>query len=221
MTFGTLDMTRSSKKAARQEAARCAIEYLKSQNLWPDVAGISGIKKKKPSSLQGTQIPAHVIPWTSHDDDACMTFSSSPPCSASASSSLSYAQRVSDLARTLSLGSPEWRYTPSPSPDFHTVACFFSMPGAHAGPIGQVRNILGRKKAKDECARLTLAYLEELERLRIERAMRVMGVVRDGEGEGEGEGVDGKGGKRLEQLGLEESDAHLDVEFQDAMEVLG
>ncbi|EAT81248.2 hypothetical protein SNOG_11540 [Parastagonospora nodorum SN15] len=164
-SFGSLTATRSSKKAARQEAARCAVEHFKETGEWPTDAG--GIKKKKKSSTAQSDTPA------TH----CRFPSASPPSS---------------------LGPPEWRFSP-PSPDapqFHTVACYFANGGAHAGPIGEVRNVLGKKKAKEECARLTLAYLEEVRRYRVECGRRVLEGVVGGEGVLDGavgRGWDGEG----------------------------
>jgi hypothetical protein len=220
-TFGSLDTTRSSKKAARQEAARCAVEHFKSLGLWPDDAlDVGGIKKK--TKIQGSEVP-ELIPLTPTPNSHRPSITSTTPASP-ASASGSYPQRVARLAVTLSLGTPEWRYTPSAAPDFHTVACYFPIGGgAHGGPIGEVRNVLGKKKAKEECARLTLTYLEEVHRYRIECGMRMLEGIKGGEevvSAALGKVAEGEAGVRMEVDGKEESDDDNDLEFEDAMEDL-
>jgi hypothetical protein len=170
--FGSLESLHSSKKAAHRTAARHAVEYFKAKGVWPEeTTDVGGIKKKKKAQPHLQEL----------------TFSTSPenkkPSTAStATISTSYPQAVAQLAVALSLGSPEWRYTPSPlDPSFLTVSCYFKDGGQHAGPIGEVRNILGKKKAKEECARLTLDYLKEVQELRLAYGQRMMQGVNGGE----------------------------------------
>lgn len=61
----------------------------------------------------------------------------------------------------------------------------------HEGPIGEVRNVYGKKRAKEECARLVVGYLEGVRERRREEGRRrmMMGVV-VGAVEGEGRGED-------------------------------
>lgn len=84
----------------------------------------------------------------------------------------------------LNLGTPEWCFThEDPAvPDIHTVFCSFKNSGGHEGPIGEVRNIFGKKKAKEECARLTLQYLTELKEKREEFGRRMMAGINRGVG---------------------------------------
>lgn len=103
---------------------------------------------------------------------------------------------------------------PNPlDPDFHTVSCFFSSGGAHEGPIGEVRNVYGKKKAKEECARLTLEYLEKVHRKRVafgEEMMRGISM---------GDGVGNMVVKREVEGEVEMRDGSEDeMEFEDAVE---
>lgn len=190
--FGSLESLHSTKKDARREAARYAIEYFQAQGQWPeDVSSAGGIKKKK-KEAPSTTTTQPVVPPEATTTPTPLPLTSTP----------SYAQQVAHLAATLSLSTPEWHYTPHPSDkDFHTVSCFFTRGGPHQGPIGTVRNVFGKKKAKEECARLTLEYLNEVHRQRISYgekmlegiggAEEVVGVAvgmrgMDGEGEGGG-----------------------------------
>ena len=54
------------------------------------------------------------------------------------------------------------------------MACFFRNAGKHEGPIGEVRNVFGKKKAKEECARLTVEYLGRVRDGRVEAGMRLV-----------------------------------------------
>ncbi|KAF3002366.1 hypothetical protein E8E13_000255 [Curvularia kusanoi] len=154
--FSTLDALFSSKKAARQHAAGCAVAHLKEAGRWPESVSGSGIKKRKATST--------------------------PPLgSASAPAGSSAAAQVQALAHSLGFESPEYRFQTdggaAAAPDLHTVSCFFRNGGRHAGPIGEVRNVFGRKKAREECARLVLGYLEEVRRERLKVAE---GLIRNG-----------------------------------------
>ncbi|OAK97787.1 hypothetical protein IQ06DRAFT_280523 [Phaeosphaeriaceae sp. SRC1lsM3a] len=222
LVFGSLDSKFTSKKVARQEAARLAVEHFKALGTWPaNTLPVGGIKKRKKASSSTAQDPfAPPSPSTS----------TAPPPQPSGSNS--YAQQLQSLALALSLGTPEWRWTPNPlDRDFHTVACYFAGGGQHAGPIGEVRNVFGKKKAKEECARLTLEYLKEVRKERMRFAEEMLRGVGGGEQvveaavgrevEGEKEAVErrvGKGGVTEEdEMDVDGDD---DVEFEDAVESL-
>lgn len=96
------------------------------------------------------------------------------------------------------------------------MSCCFRNGGAHEGPLGEVRNVFGKKRAKEECARLTLEYLTRLREDREEMARRLMagfggfkGVPRAAAGEGVVEG-----GSRGD-VGSEDDDTDV---FEDAVD---
>lgn len=170
--FGSLESLHSSKKGAHRQAAREAVEYFKAQGIWPEETTDGGGIKMKKKTQVGLQ---EIVTATSSD-------SRKPSTASTATNPTSYPQAVAQLAVTLALGAPEWRYTPSTiDPSFLTVSCYFKDGGQHAGPIGEVRNVLGKKKAKDECARLTLAYLKEVQDLRLAYGERMMQGVNGGQ----------------------------------------
>ncbi|EUC45811.1 hypothetical protein COCMIDRAFT_36514 [Bipolaris oryzae ATCC 44560] len=187
--FGTLTSLFSSKKAARQDAARHAVEHFKALGTWPQDTPIGGIKKKKkaqqpfppPSSSSSPPSSSSVLspiqpPFPNQ----------TPTVIAIGTGTTSFAQRVATLAATLALPTPEWKYVSHPSdPNFHSVACFFRGAGPHEGPIGEVRNVFGKKKAKEECARLTLEYLLDVREKRRAYGARMMAGVESGESEDE------------------------------------
>ncbi|KAI4953408.1 hypothetical protein J4E91_002255 [Alternaria rosae] len=242
--FGSIENLFSSKKAARQDAARHAVEHFKALGTWPDDdTAVGGIKKKKKAQPTDPEIVSISTPDGSSSTSPIQATSTTP----APSGTPSYASRVASLAVTLALPTPEWSYTPHPSdPTFHNVCCFFKGAGPHEGPIGEVRNIYGKKKAKEECARLTLEYLMEVKEKRMQYGMSVMRGVLGGEGadgvvgvvkEGLGWGGDGEGkGKMVEDVsgkvrlgtgldgvdermtGMDVGESSEDEVFADAME---
>jgi hypothetical protein len=188
--------------------------------VWPeDVTPVGGIKKaKKP------QPSLHEMVSQSTPEARSTSIASA---STNFPRSMSYAQQVATLANMLSLNTPEWKYTPHPSdPTFHSVSCFFKNGGSHEGPIGEVRNIHGKKKAKEECARLTLEYLKDVREKRMAYGKEMMagisgagGVVAVAAGravEEEREEVLGK--RRFEREMAEGTDSEF--EFEDAVEMV-
>lgn len=207
--FGSLESLFGSKKVARQHAAGCAVDYFKAQGLWPEeFSKVGGIRKKNPASA------------------APVAVSSSSPKPSTASSSpgpSSAPQQCAALAVLLNLGTPEWRFMLANPvvPDMHTVSCYFKNGGAHAGPIGEVRNIFGRKKAKEECARLTLQYLTELKEKREAVGRRMMAGIAGAEGVAGvavGKAMDGEEGMAGRHGELESGDEDELDTFEDAME---
>ncbi|KAI4640354.1 hypothetical protein J4E93_008560 [Alternaria ventricosa] len=207
--FGSISNLFSSKKAARQDAARHAVEHFKALGTWPtDDTAVGGIRKRKKASPIDPDTVS-ISPLDNSSSPSPTPIQSTTPTPAPPGTP-SYASRVATLAVTLALPTPEWNYTPHPSdPTFHSVCCFFKGAGQHEGPIGEVRNIHGKKKAKEECARLTLEYLTRVKEERLRYGISVMrgvlgsegveGVIEGGLGRGglgEGEGAK-KGGEKM------------------------
>lgn len=212
--FGSTGTFSSSKKAARQNAAKCAIDHLKSLNRWPDhFSDVGGIKKKKPAhAVELTMI------GTSKATDPTTNNNSKQPQNPSSANSggTTYAYEVARLATELGLGTPEWRYTDEEVKNFHTVECYFGT----TGPVGQVQHIYGRKRAKEECAQQTLEYLVGLKKEREQHLRAILGeddaVDVDGSKVG-GDRAEGQARRQFEdELGYS-SDIDLDA-FEDAEE---
>lgn len=88
----------------------------------------------------------------------------------------SYAQQVNDLCPKLGLGPPDYKLTASPAaPGFHSGFAVFPHDPCIRGPIGEVRNVYGKKAAREECAKQVLAYLEE----EAERRGAMMRAIRE------------------------------------------
>ena len=138
---------------------------------------MGGIKKKKV-----VQPPPQPKPRAR--SNTSLSSSSSTENIPASPSGTTYPQQAAELSIALGLGTPEWRIHASDpaARDFHTVACYFKYGGPHGGPIGEVRNIFGKKKAKEECARLTVAYLQDVKQRRLEFGARMMASAQAGSG---------------------------------------
>lgn len=169
-SFGALEKLFGNKKAARQDAAGAAVQYFKNSGEWPETfTPLGGIRKRKVSAIC-TSAPTSLTPNTidtSLDTSSPTQFSS-------------HAAHLAHLSNSLSLGTPAYTYTPHPgAPDFHTVSVSFPqaariplLPGVPPhGEIATAHTIFGKKKAKEECARLGVAVLESLKQRRMEAAM--------------------------------------------------
>ncbi|KAF2751187.1 hypothetical protein M011DRAFT_455237 [Sporormia fimetaria CBS 119925] len=179
--FGSQDQLFANKKTARQNAAKCAVDYYKAQAAWPatdaSVPG-TGIKKPKPKAnvLAPSRAPGkeNMAPGTrdsvsngngngtTNDDD-----SNGQP----QNDAMSSAARLTNIAKELQLGSPQFHLEPEASVDFWTVSCSFQGSGER---IGIVRHVLGKKRAREECARAALPVLERILEERREQDARVL-----------------------------------------------
>ena len=101
------------------------------------------------------------------------------------------------------------------------MSCFFRDAGPHAGPIGEVRNVYGKKKAKEECARLTLEYLERVRQVRWEFGKKMMEGIKGGETMGLGVGRSVEGEDQAKNVVKDEDEDEEDDEvFEDAVDGL-
>lgn len=82
----------------------------------------------------------------------------------------SYILKVLKLCSLLQLPQPTYRLAPNPLaqvPNILTGAAYFAESAIHrhpllVGPVGEVRNVFGKKHAKEECARGVFRVLMEI-----------------------------------------------------------
>jgi hypothetical protein len=109
------------------------------------------------------------------------------------------------------------------APGYYNVACFFKDGGDLEGPMGTVRHMSGKKKAREECARLTFKDLQGVKENRMSQARKALddgGVtsiaVRQPIG-GSGEIEAGVVNRAAESSELKTDD---EEDFKDAVEVI-
>jgi hypothetical protein len=152
--LGSTTPTFSTKKEARQTAARAGIDHFKALGIWPSSDSNGSIRKKK------TSPPTPL-----------------PPKEPAAS--LTYAAQVTQLAVDLGLGTPEFRYEQDShpaAPNFYKCSCWFKSGGKTDGPIGMTGHLLGKKNAREQCAKGALEWLLEEKERRAKVVGRVFGA---------------------------------------------
>ncbi|KAL9604260.1 MAG: hypothetical protein Q9219_000658 [cf. Caloplaca sp. 3 TL-2023] len=151
-TFGSSTVAFPNKKAARTNAAKEAIKHLVSiGEVNPD--GSPKVRKKVKVGAGGPTVRVEANGVEVKRD-------------------ATYAARVNDLAPLLSLTPPIYRLGPTnPSaPNLLSGAAYFSGDAAYIprlkDAVGEVRNVFGKKNAKEECARGVWEALREVARER-------------------------------------------------------
>ncbi|KAL9041972.1 MAG: hypothetical protein Q9180_000920 [Flavoplaca navasiana] len=128
----------SNKKAARNNAAKAAVQHLISIGELNADGSCKAKKKVKLGAGPTVKVEAKGI---------------------EVKKDASYANRVNDLAPLLSLTTPVYRFTPTSAaaPNMFSGAAYFTGDALHypslKGEVGEVRNVYGKKNAKEECAR--------------------------------------------------------------------
>ena len=82
----------------------------------------------------------------------------------------SWGQRVNELYPQLGLCPPTYRIEPKDpvsAPALFSGAAYFEGNAVIEGPVGEVRQVFGRKKAKEECAKGVWIFLDGLRRKRL------------------------------------------------------
>ncbi|KAL8803286.1 MAG: hypothetical protein Q9182_003244 [Xanthomendoza sp. 2 TL-2023] len=151
--FGSPTTPFSTKKSARSNAAKDAVHHLISTgDLNPD--GTCKTRKKSKSAAGASSPAVKVDARGLH-----------------AQTTASYANRVADLAPLLSFTAPTYNFTPvsAAAPSMFSGAAYFTGDALEAhpklkGPVAEVRNVFGKKNAKEECARGVWDLLKEVAR---------------------------------------------------------
>ncbi|KAF2276966.1 uncharacterized protein EI97DRAFT_304580 [Westerdykella ornata] len=121
-----------------------------------------------------------------------------PPTTTTTNNSPSYASLAASLAHALHLGTPQYHFhrstttgaatsnlemtTTTTTTDFHTVSCTFPQAAERRfrdEPVALVRHVHGKKRAREECARVVVGVLEGLRRERRELLERGGGMDGD------------------------------------------
>jgi hypothetical protein len=89
----------------------------------------------------------------------------------------SWGQKVTELCHLLALCPPTYRAQPTdPEVAGNILSCAAYFPydptvvsilGQAGGPVGEVRHVLGKKRAREECARGVWQFLEAIRRRRV------------------------------------------------------
>lgn len=166
--FGSRTRAFPSKKAAKSHAAKEAVLWLRDQGhftLTPDGTLVASASKQA-KKAKGK-------------DAIVVEESGNGGGGGGGGGSASFAAQVASLATRLGMQAPTYRFVPSAqAPSIYSGAAYFeeqcgarSVGGADEqldGPIGEVRNVFGKKNAKEECAKKVLEVLKEIAAKRVE-----------------------------------------------------
>lgn len=187
-TLGSPHEAYPNKKAAKTAASKAAVQHLISVGqLAPDGSVIK--KPKGPNQQPGAPSPP-----------APAGSSSQGPSSTPSEESASFSNRVPTLALKLGFPMPAYSITPTdpsnPSSAFCDCTATFAPITGLPRPVATVRNIYGKKRAKEDCAREVCAVLEGIiERKQASFLSRTGGGARaHGEGNPNGGLVNGSRG---------------------------
>lgn len=153
--LGSRETTFPSKKLAKAAAAKSAVNWLQSNGHFETEAS----RKKKKKAM----VPVALVP---------IPIGSTSPAVGEAG----LVQQILTLSNTLGLAQPIWNLKQNEqAPLFWD--CSASFPNAPNMPdsVGAVRNVHGKKIAKEECARAVLDFLKEIEAERKERLAKLLG----------------------------------------------
>ncbi|KAI9876999.1 MAG: hypothetical protein M1830_005065 [Pleopsidium flavum] len=141
-TFGGRNLSFPNKKAAKANAAKEAVLWLRANGYMSSVAGNNKKRKAKVGGMEA------IIAEVKNPDKE-----------------KSWAAKVTDLCIHLSLQPPTYQLTPSPLAQsmYSGGACFTHDPLIKS-PVGEVRNVFGKKNAKEACAERVVEFLMELGR---------------------------------------------------------
>ncbi|KAL9641276.1 MAG: hypothetical protein Q9204_000125 [Flavoplaca sp. TL-2023a] len=156
----------SNKKAARNNAAKAAVQHLISIGELNADGSCKAKKKFKLGAGPTVKVEAKGIEVkkdasyanrVSSSDTYAFGLSTLKICLFPIKQADSH--QVNDLAPLLSLTTPVYRFTPASAaaPNMFSGAAYFSGDALHypslKGEVGEVRNVYGKKNAKEECAR--------------------------------------------------------------------
>lgn len=133
--FGSASSPFPNKKAARASAAMEAMQFLTEQGLTDSDGKDVRIARNSKAKLEAI------------------------------SNGSSYAQKVNELCPLLGLRPPQYRIAPNadaPVVNILSGAAYFPDNPLLPGPVGTIRNIYGKKNAKEECAREVYRVLMQI-----------------------------------------------------------
>lgn len=154
MPFGSTSMQFSSKKGARNNAAMEAMKFLIAE-------GLATADGKDPSKTEKNTVRLDVI-----------------------LTGTSYAQRINELCPILGVPLPKYVLAPNPHAPVSNIlsgAAYFPPNPLLSGPFGEVRNVFGKKNAKEQCAKELFRVLME-----IAKEKNILNIMRSGDGQGGG-----------------------------------
>ena len=142
----------SNKKAAKQYAAKQAIDWLIENKHMPDNGAVKFPKSVPLPQVKKVRTPDVIVPPSTPKN------------------SVSWASQVPDLCHRLGFHIPTYRLDrPIPSAPLWDAYADFGGDPRIDGRVGVVTGIYGQKKAKEESAKEVVSFLKDIERQRTQQ----------------------------------------------------
>jgi len=146
------------KKNAKRFAAKLAIQWLIENKFMPGDGTISFPKPVPPQQVKKVKTSPQLTTPQSTSQDASRTTTPSQM-------GQTYAAEVPTLCHKLGIGIPSYIITQkNPILPIYDVYADFDSDPRIEGKIGEVENVYGKKNAKEESAKLTVLFLQEIEK---------------------------------------------------------
>ncbi|KAF2758800.1 hypothetical protein EJ05DRAFT_364511 [Pseudovirgaria hyperparasitica] len=161
--FGSRTVSSPSKKSAKSKAAMEAIKWLRETGQLDEAR--TPRKKQNALSSSVNRSETDYGELKSPEDALPIASPNNTP------GNETFVSQVSVLARRLGIREPLYVNVPSDPQIQGFWNCSASFPGdpKFPGSIGEVHNVLGKKTAKEECARWVWEYLKEIEAERMQK----------------------------------------------------
>jgi hypothetical protein len=165
------------KKNAKRYAAKKAIDWLIENKYMPTDGNINFPKPAPVQQVPRARTPNEHITLGSNLAATSPTDRASPPLVGP-----SYASMVPELCYRLGFNPPSYVCTQqTPGLPMYDVHANFGPHPQIRGPVGQVHNVFGRRNAKEQSAKLSLVFLQDIEAKRHKREEEDDGQESDGE----------------------------------------
>ncbi|QSZ34924.1 hypothetical protein DSL72_007786 [Monilinia vaccinii-corymbosi] len=153
------------KKDAKRYISKLAVDWLISRNL---MLSSGSVKSPKAPIAPQTPLPKKTQAPTSPLVPFTPTTTTTPPRERSTSPT-SYPGLIPDLCHTLGFNVPTYKIVPMVEgvPIYQGYADFASDPRV-PGKVGEFKDIHGKKKAREVCAKGVWAFLKDIERQRLQ-----------------------------------------------------
>lgn len=146
--FSTKIVSFSNKKLAKKYAAKKAVDWLIENNHMPADGSVKFPKPSPPPPAPN--VKSRPTTPTPRDNSTQPT---------------SYSARVPEICQRLGFNPPRYDITPAlpNTPLWNGYADFGSDPRID-GKVGEVKNVFGKKNAKEEVAKIVLLFMQDIER---------------------------------------------------------
>jgi hypothetical protein len=164
--FGEESISFSNKKSAKQYAAKKAVDWLTAHNYLLDDNSVphKAIPSPKPKAPKVVASQSQVKQITASTEPTLSPLQNLTPVT-------TYAQQVPGLCNRLGFNVPTYKLeSTSPGSSMYNAYADFGADLRIDGKVGEVKNVFGRKRAKEAVAEIVISFLKGIEQHRYAHA---------------------------------------------------